>query len=163
MRPWIFCYQCQEWINLKTHIQNIHEGIKYACHLCDYHSTQQSHLKSHKKRKHFWIKWIKQYFVLIKFPIYARKVNWFKWWMLSNPNHLFTNNSSKWSTPFDKYCNFPNCSFLSIFLWRLYLETSSVLVWLVDFLATKCGPSQHVISWPHYCSLEIGDLLRVFW
>ena len=50
-----------------------------------------------------------------------------------------------------------------ITLTETILETSFVLVWLVDFLAMKCGPSQRAISWPHYCFLEIGDLLRVFW
>ena len=39
-------------IQLKIHIQNVHEGIKYSCDQCDQQFTQKIRLKAHMKYRH---------------------------------------------------------------------------------------------------------------
>ena len=43
--------------NLKAHIQVQHEGIKYACNLCDFTYSDQSHLRRHIQSKHEGVKY----------------------------------------------------------------------------------------------------------
>ena len=38
--------------SLKTHIQAVHEGIKFPCDLCDFKFTRKDHLNTHKVNKH---------------------------------------------------------------------------------------------------------------
>ena len=50
------CLQCEfsskDRGNLKKHIGYKHEGIRYACHHCDYKATTTSHLNRHVKNIH---------------------------------------------------------------------------------------------------------------
>ena len=38
--------------NLKMHIKNKHDLVRYPCDLCDYKSTRESDLRRHKKTVH---------------------------------------------------------------------------------------------------------------
>ena len=55
------CDQCESKFtqkkNLITHIQSIHEGVKYACNHCDQQFAQQSSLTSHIRSKHEGVKY----------------------------------------------------------------------------------------------------------
>ena len=50
------CHQCgwkaKHLPSLYVHIQSIHHGVKYPCHKCDHKATQSSALKVHIKLKH---------------------------------------------------------------------------------------------------------------
>ena len=50
------CNQCEykatEQGSLKRHIESVHEKVKYPCNQCEYKATQQSHLKRHIKSVH---------------------------------------------------------------------------------------------------------------
>ena len=52
----IKCDECDltfsERGNLNQHKRNIHEGIKYPCHYCDYQAPQTGTLHRHIKAKH---------------------------------------------------------------------------------------------------------------
>ena len=55
------CEQCESVFTQKTHlithIQSIHEGVKYTCNQCHYQATQQSHLTTHIKSIHDGVKY----------------------------------------------------------------------------------------------------------
>lgn len=55
------CDQCQRQFtkmnSLKTHIQSIHEGVKYACDQCEYQATYQKNLIRHVQSKHEGVKY----------------------------------------------------------------------------------------------------------
>ena len=55
------CDQCESKFtqkkNLITHIQSIHEGVKYACNQCDYQATTQGNLTIHIKSIHEGVKY----------------------------------------------------------------------------------------------------------
>ena len=40
---------------------------------------------------------------------------------------------------------------INIDVLMLTSKAGIIGVFLIDFLAMKCGLSQHAISWPHYC------------
>jgi len=50
------CGQCDQQFtqqgNLTVHIKSKHEGVKYACNQCDYQATQRSSLLTHIRAKH---------------------------------------------------------------------------------------------------------------
>ena len=45
-------YQATHPSHLKIHIQSVHEGVKYACNQCNYQATQQSNLTRHNMKTH---------------------------------------------------------------------------------------------------------------
>ena len=51
-----YCYTCCKKFNttwhLKRHNENVHEGIRYKCELCEQSYTQKFFLKKHKKEAH---------------------------------------------------------------------------------------------------------------
>ena len=40
-------YQAKNSRQLKIHQRNVHEGIRYACHLCNHKATRKGNLKIH--------------------------------------------------------------------------------------------------------------------
>ena len=45
-------YQATQQGSLTIHIQSLHEGVKYACNQCEYQATQHGHLTRHIQSKH---------------------------------------------------------------------------------------------------------------
>merc|ERR1712126_184999 len=45
-------YKATYLISLRRHIQSLHEGEMFSCDNCDYQSSWQTHLHRHKKAKH---------------------------------------------------------------------------------------------------------------
>ena len=38
--------------NMQTHINSVHNDIRYPCNECEYKATQKSHLRRHKRNRH---------------------------------------------------------------------------------------------------------------
>ena len=49
-------YKSKQKVKLITHVQAVHEGIKFPCTYCNYKATQLSNLKTHIKAKHLGVK-----------------------------------------------------------------------------------------------------------
>ena len=52
-------HQATRLESLKTHIQSVHEKIKYSCNQCDHQATTQSNLKKHIQSMHDKIRKVK--------------------------------------------------------------------------------------------------------
>ena len=50
-------YQSATLRSLKTHIESVHEKIKYSCNQCDYQATQKGNLKTHIETVHEKVKY----------------------------------------------------------------------------------------------------------
>ena len=52
----LVCDQCERQFSdhktIRTHIESIHEGVKYPCNQCNYQATQKTSLEIHVKSKH---------------------------------------------------------------------------------------------------------------
>ena len=49
--------QLSDQKGLKSHIQIVHEGVRYTCNLCDKQYTQQTNLNKHIKYVHQGLKY----------------------------------------------------------------------------------------------------------
>ena len=45
-------YKCNRRDNLRTHINSVHNEVRYPCDDCEYKATQRSHLNRHKRVRH---------------------------------------------------------------------------------------------------------------
>ena len=51
-------HEATEQCHLQTHIQSLHDGIKYPCNQCDYQAKRLGHLREHIESKHEGIKYL---------------------------------------------------------------------------------------------------------
>ena len=45
-------YRATTKVNIKRHLQSIHEGVKYSCKQCEFKATQKKNVKRHVKSVH---------------------------------------------------------------------------------------------------------------